>query len=77
LRVIYTPFDVSLEVADDGIGFEARRSVPAESRHFGLVGMRERVEAVGGAFRIDSEPGAGTKVTARMPTTQRFHAAVP
>ena len=77
VRVIYTPFDVSLEVADDGIGFEARRSVPAESRHFGLVGMRERVEAVGGAFRIDSRPGAGTKVTATMPTTQRFHAAVP
>jgi len=77
LRISYTPFDVSLEVADDGVGFEAQKETPAESRHFGLIGMRERVEAVGGSFRIESKPGAGTRVTAKMPTTQRFHAAVP
>jgi ligand-binding sensor domain-containing protein/anti-sigma regulatory factor (Ser/Thr protein kinase) len=75
--VSYTPFDVSLEVTDDGIGFDARRQTPAESRHFGLIGMRERVETAGGSFRIESRPGEGTKVLARIPTVQQFHAGVP
>ncbi|RPJ50076.1 MAG: histidine kinase, partial [Chloroflexi bacterium] len=33
----------------------------------GLSGMRERVESQGGYFQIDSVPGQGTKVTARLP----------
>lgn len=72
--VSYTPFEVSLEVTDNGVGFEARREVGPGSRHFGLIGMRERVEAEGGSFRIESRPGAGTTVIATMPTTQRSHA---
>jgi len=77
IRVIYTPFDVSLEVTDDGIGFEARKETASESRHFGLVGMRERVEAAHGSFRLESTPGKGTTVMATMPTAQRFHVGVP
>jgi len=77
VRVNYTPFDVSLEVADNGCGFDASREAPAESRHFGLTGMRERVEAVGGSFRIESKPGAGTKVQARIPIVRRFRDAAP
>ena len=77
IRIGYTPFDVSLEVTDNGLGFEARKETPAEGRHFGLIGMRERVEAAGGSFRIESRRGAGTTVMATMPTVQRFHAEVP
>jgi signal transduction histidine kinase len=49
---------------DDGSGFDpaARRR-----RGFGLVGMRERAEAVGAAFTINSRPGAGTEVEVVLP----------
>jgi signal transduction histidine kinase len=77
IRVGYTPLEVSLEVTDDGAGFEFRKEANPGSRHFGLIGMRERVEAVGGSFRIETKPGAGTKVMATMPTAQRSHAGLP
>ena len=51
------------EVADDGRGFD-----PAAARGgVGLVGMRERAEAVGGELEVSSRPGDGTKVTVRVP----------
>jgi signal transduction histidine kinase len=34
--------------------------------HLGLAGMRERVESLGGTFSVQSEPGKGTRVTARL-----------
>lgn len=56
---------VRIEVRDDGRGFDPRR------RHSGLgmVGLRERVEGLGGEFRADSAPGAGTRVLASIPRT--------
>jgi signal transduction histidine kinase len=71
IRLAYRPSDVSLEIADDGVGMAARQNGSAESRHFGLIGMRERVEEAGGSFLIESAPGAGTKVIATMPTPLR------
>lgn len=57
-----------LEVHDDGVGFMA---APAENlldrRHFGLVGMRQRVAMAGGVFKIRSTPGHGTVVTVHLP----------
>jgi len=53
--------ELRVRVADDGIG-EA-----VESRGSGLEGLRDRVEAIGGTFHIDSPPGGGTRVTARIP----------
>jgi signal transduction histidine kinase len=35
--------------------------------HLGLAGMRERVESLGGSFRIESRQGTGTRVTAELP----------
>lgn len=63
LRVGRAEDRLDLLVADDGCGFD-----PA-ARHggFGLVGMYERVELVGGDLRIESSAGAGTKVTASVP----------
>jgi signal transduction histidine kinase len=50
-------------VSDDGRGFD-----PIEKRRgFGLAGMRERVELAGGELRIESKPGAGTRVMASVP----------
>jgi signal transduction histidine kinase len=56
--------EVRLRVRDAGQGF-APAAAGGES--FGLVNMRERVEALGGSFRLDSAPGAGTTVEARVP----------
>ena len=54
----------TLEIADDGVGFEP--SLRAGDG-FGLPGMRERVERLGGSFSIDSSPGAGTRVRVEVP----------
>jgi signal transduction histidine kinase len=59
---------VRLEVRDDGRSFSAERMLSAEhSGHLGLLGMRERVEIVGGRFTVESAPGKGTTVTAEIP----------
>jgi len=58
-----------LRVADDGVGFdpEARPTRGWAGGGLGLLGMRERVGSVGGELRIDSAPGRGTVVEARIP----------
>jgi signal transduction histidine kinase len=52
--------DVSLVVRDDGLGFNVRQG--EASGHFGLRGMRERAQLVGGQLTIDSQPGQGTTI---------------
>ena len=60
---------LSVEVEDDGEGFDAGAvSAPGEDgRGWGLLGMRERVEMLGGALRIDSAKGRGTHVALSVP----------
>ncbi len=59
---------VELTVADDGQGFHlAPASSLLRDGHYGLVGMRERLEATDGKFTIDTAPGTGTRLTARVP----------
>jgi PAS domain S-box-containing protein len=60
---------LSLEVRDNGRGFElARYQTPEERRkHFGLVSMTERAALVGGELAIETSPGRGTRVRARFP----------
>ena len=48
-----------LDITDDGVGFDANATPPD---HWGLATMRERAEAVGIAFRLESAPGAGTRI---------------
>ena len=60
---------VVITIADDGAGFDAATtSESAESNgHFGLVGMRERAEAIGGTLGVQSALGTGTVITATIP----------
>jgi PAS domain S-box-containing protein len=61
---------VVLRVSDDGCGFDPDHvQVLADIAHFGLIAMRERVEALGGRFRVTTGPGRGTVVEARLPLT--------
>ena len=58
---------VHVSVRDDGVGFDT--GVPRTSAH-GLLGMRYRVEAEGGVMTLNSAPGRGTEVHARLPQAQ-------
>jgi len=58
---------VTLDVRDDGVGFDAQRPEPAAGGGFGLHGMRQRVARVAGTLVIESEPGGGTAISARVP----------
>ena len=62
----YKGQEITLEIADTGAGFDVERNF-APPRGWGLVGMRERVEAVGGLLHIVSAPGQGTKVEVSIP----------
>lgn len=53
---------IRLSVADDGTGF-VPKSGSSEPGHFGLIGMRERVEQMKGSLQIQSEPGKGTQIS--------------
>ena len=57
-----------LEIRDDGIGFDAEKE-PTDSigEHYGLIGMRERAEMVGGEWEIRSLSGIGTTVLVKLP----------
>jgi signal transduction histidine kinase len=58
---------VRLRINDDGVGFDpVVASRLLTEGHFGLAGMRERVEMVGGHLSIDSAPGQGTTVDVEM-----------
>jgi signal transduction histidine kinase len=65
----YSGRDVTVQVTDDGAGFDAATiAATAEANgHFGLVGMRERAGAVGGTLVLTSAPGSGTTVAATIP----------
>jgi signal transduction histidine kinase len=60
---------VRLRINDDGVGFDPVAAARLLSEgHFGLAGMRERVELAGGHLSIESGPGKGTTVAVRWPT---------
>jgi signal transduction histidine kinase len=61
---------MEVSVSDDGQGFEPDQDRGAGRPHFGLGTMRERAEAIGADFGIDSRPGAGTRVRVRLPAHQ-------
>ena len=66
VRLIYTRAQVRLEVQDDGCGFEPTPRLAA-SGHFGILGMRERMEQIRGSLEVVSSPGKGTRIAASLP----------
>jgi signal transduction histidine kinase len=61
---------VFLQVEDQGSGFDLEASDTAED-HFGLTGLQERVDAMGGLLTIDSHPGQGTRVMVEVTSNSR------
>ena len=60
---------LELAVRDDGVGFDAGKTLDqAPSRgHLGLLGMKERVQILGGDIEVDSEPRRGTRIRISFP----------
>ncbi len=64
VRVTTCDHTLEVQVVDDGCGFEPPVS---QAGHFGLQTMHERIESVGGALRIETQPGSGTRVQLSVP----------
>jgi signal transduction histidine kinase len=59
---------VELTIRDDGVGFDTGQAARLlNDGHFGLAGMRERVELGGGRLELDSQPGSGTTIHVALP----------
>ena len=57
---------MELSIHDDGVGFTMGEQRGADEGHFGLQGMRERAERLGGRIAVESAPGQGTTVRCRV-----------
>jgi two-component system, NarL family, sensor histidine kinase UhpB len=67
IRIVREGDHIRLTVTDDGAGFDPD-AVPRG--HLGLIGMRQRVELVGGELRVESRVGHGTTIEATVPGTE-------
>lgn len=61
---------VELRVQDDGIGFDPGNAPGLSEGHLGLQGMRERMKRLGGTVKVESSPGEGTTIRARVPLAE-------
>jgi signal transduction histidine kinase len=62
------PQGICMKIKDDGKSFQVQRVLLARgNKRLGLLGMRERLEMVGGKFGVESAPGEGTTITAEIP----------
>ncbi len=72
VRVAYRDQELALEISDDGVGFDA---AGASGAGHGLRNMSERLGEVGGELRVESVPGDGTTILARLPLSEVSPAA--
>jgi signal transduction histidine kinase len=65
-----TPPGITLQIQDDGIGFDIDQKLqrsPTDRPSFGLLGMYERINLVGGQIEVRSKPGGGTTICVTVP----------
>jgi signal transduction histidine kinase len=67
VELTYLPDSFALRIRDDGDGFDPQLLSPSGNGHYGLIGMRERAERIGGHFNLESKPGAGTELRVDVP----------
>lgn len=70
VRLRFAPDGVTLRIEDNGAGLDVNRSAGNGEGGFGLVGMRERVAAMGGRLEVCGRPGAGTSVVVAVPAAE-------
>jgi signal transduction histidine kinase len=70
VNIVKLPDSICMKIRDDGKSFRVDHVLHTKkNRRLGLLGMRERVEMVGGSFHVESAVGEGTTVQARIPFT--------
>ncbi len=67
VQLIYEAARVSLQVADDGRGFEPSPGRSGPEGHYGIKGMHERAEEIDAALVLESTPGGGTRILVEAP----------
>jgi signal transduction histidine kinase len=66
---------VLMQVIDDGVSFQIQEVISSRKpKRLGLLGMRVRAEMVGGSFEVESAPGSGTTIVARIPVSKATEA---
>lgn len=68
IRLTYANRNVTCSIQDDGVGFTPRGEPGSEG--LGLLGIRERLSALEGTLRVETEPGRGTVIVADIPLTK-------
>jgi PAS domain S-box-containing protein len=73
VRLDINAAEIRLEITDNGQGFQVPTDFSGltQNQHYGLAGMKERVETIGGSLEVESKPGVGTRITARV--MRNFH----
>jgi signal transduction histidine kinase len=67
VHLVYKTTELRLQVNDDGCGMSPGIAESGKVGHYGLIGMRERAERIGGTLTITSVAGQGTRLTASVP----------
>ena len=67
VKLLREGHNLTLRVSDNGCGFEPEDAFVGMGGHFGLIGIRERAERIGGELRLESQPGHGTQVEVSVP----------
>jgi signal transduction histidine kinase len=67
VAICYRSDAVEVMLSDDGIGFDVERVTGKQSDHYGLKGILERIERIGGSVHIESLSGNGTHITIVLP----------
>jgi signal transduction histidine kinase len=67
MELEFEPGRVTLQISDQGVGFYPQ-SIPNSGSGWGLAGMRERAESIGGHLILSSNPGSGTRLKITVPT---------
>jgi ligand-binding sensor domain-containing protein/signal transduction histidine kinase len=62
LNIVCSVSQLAVSIVDDGKGFSVHGKLSSQNGHYGLKGIRERVQSIGGALQISSSPGHGTRL---------------
>lgn len=76
ISLIYEEEWLTVRIQDYGVGFQVNSNLTASGEHFGLIGMRERVEMFSGRFSVRSTIGKGTTIELSIPSRheeERLH----
>ncbi len=77
VNVCFERNKLNVQVRDDGRGFDPELAASLPQGHYGLIGMKERVQRIGGKFILNTRSGAGTELTLQVPRNASVHGDRP